>query len=222
MDAVNINEKKWATLLILSKMLNDELVEEDVFHVPVLNETRKISTDITLDGVLYEIENELFRKLLFELHFEKLISLPILTKNGYSYIFKDRGKISQRIMEFNSMGITLDKLKDYCKKNKEGDGLFFNSDLGMITFRGKNIKISKFTKQYYFLKAIFDSKDEAYKDWQFSEIAENMDRADDYNWKDLYNISDAICKKIAVETGVKDVFITTTQSIQINPRYIQP
>jgi hypothetical protein len=82
------------------------------------------------------------------------------------------------------------------------------------------IKIQKFSKQYYMLEIIFKNKENAGKDWQFSEIAELIDNEADFDWKKLYNIADAIKKHIAIETGIKDFFMLTTQSVRINPQYL--
>jgi len=40
------------------------------------------------------------------------------------------------------------------------------------------------------------------------------------SWKKLYNVADAIKKKVATETGIKDFLLTTTQSAQINKKYL--
>ncbi len=70
------------------------------------------------------------------------------------------------------------------------------------------------------LEIIFKNKENAGKDWQFSEIAELIDNEADFDWKKLYNIADAIKKHIAIETGIKDFFMLTTQSVRINPQYL--
>ena len=82
----------------------------------------------------------------------------------------------------------------------------------------KNVKIQKFSDQYHLLRILF--KDEL-KDWQFSEIAELIDSEKAFKWKNLYNSANEIKKKIAIETGIKDFFITTTQSIKINEKYLK-
>lgn len=87
-----------------------------------------------------------------------------------------------------------------------------------VRYHGLVCEIGKFSKQRDLLRIVFEEPD---KDWQFSEIAEKIDPADDYNWKRLYNTAQAINTKIAVDLSIKDFFDTTTQSVKINPKYLK-
>ena len=58
------------------------------------------------------------------------------------------------------------------------------------------------------------------REWFFSEIGEKMDQYKDYKDKDFHNYVSAIKKRIAVETGIKDFFETTNQSLKINNKYL--
>jgi len=101
------------------------------------------------------------------------------------------------------------------ENNKENYNVSFDEEKSILTIQNKPIKIRKFSNQYYLLKAIFQDEE---NDWQFSELLEKIGEFEDYNWKKLYDVANAIKKNIAAETGIKDFFITTTQSIKINKR----
>ncbi len=96
----------------------------------------------------------------------------------------------------------------------------FDQENGILHVGASEIKIQKFSRQYGLLRVIFHDDDATQNDWQFSEISELMDAEARFDWKKLYNIADAIRKNIAVETGIKDFFILTTQSLKINPLYL--
>ena len=121
MNVVEVNEKQWATLLILSAMLNYEISEENAFmpFVLIRGETRKIRKNIEVGDISYEIESGLFDKIVFEFSYEGIINTPMLTHKGYSYSIKDRAKVGQRIVELNSVGITLDKIRDHYRINDD-------------------------------------------------------------------------------------------------------
>jgi PAS domain S-box-containing protein len=97
----------------------------------------------------------------------------------------------------------------------------FEEERGVLLVGNAEVKFQKFSKQYYLLQIIFKEKDCKNKDWQFSEISEIMDIESKFDWKKLYNVADAIRKNIAIETGIKDFFIRTTQSLKINPSYLK-
>lgn len=99
--------------------------------------------------------------------------------------------------------------------------LIFDEDRAFLKIYNSIIKFSKFSDQYDVLRIIFKNNETKNKDWQLSEIAELMDWVKDFRWKRLYNTIDAMKKKIAIETGIKDFFITTTQSVKINDKYLK-
>lgn len=84
----------------------------------------------------------------------------------------------------------------------------------VLVVKGIECPVRKFSRQYEFLKVI---SSEPQKDWQFSEIGEKLDFAEKDEWKKLHNVALALKGKIAVNSGQKDFFITTTQSVKINP-----
>lgn len=143
-----------------------------------------------------------------------------------SFVVKDIEKIREEISHLNSLGVSLETLKNGLIKTDNGIGkdehsaMSFDLDTGTLTVQNKPVKIRKFSKQYSFLKVIFENEEGLQKDWQFSEIAECMDSINDNEWKKLYDMASAISRSVAMETGIRDIFITTTQSIKINSKYI--
>ena len=96
----------------------------------------------------------------------------------------------------------------------------FDSVLGILWIDGKPIKFSTKTNPYRCLGIIFSDQDTT-REWFFNEIAEEMDEADPKPDKLIHNyFNNTIKAKIASETGIKDFFITTNQSVKINPDYI--
>lgn len=97
----------------------------------------------------------------------------------------------------------------------------FDNEKSVLYIGTKEVKIQKFSKQYYLLQIVFKDAECAAKDWQLSEISEFMDMEAKFEWKRLYNIADAIRKNVAIETGIRDFFMLTTQSVKINPKYLK-
>ncbi|MDD3434544.1 MAG: hypothetical protein PHD96_01305 [Candidatus Pacebacteria bacterium] len=98
---------------------------------------------------------------------------------------------------------------------------FFDKEKGLLKINDLPVKTQKFSNQYYLLEMIFRNDENINKDWQFSELAELTECFEEFNDKKLYNIANAIKHKITEETGIKDFFITTNQSIKINPKYLK-
>jgi len=150
-----------------------------------------------------------------------------------SYLEKNKEKFSSstdgRIKEFQR-----DKYQNYAsrihnhivKELSRKDALSvnkkicvaFDNDKSILSIKDTPVKIRKFSNQYHLLKTIFQDEK---NDWQFSELLEKIGEFEDYNWKKLYDVANAIKKNIAAETGIKDFFITTTQSIKINEKYLK-
>ena len=124
-------------------------------------------------------------------------------------------EISQEFIDFVKNEIE----KEFDDENEESpqktETLVFklNEEPPKIIVRGAVCSIRKYTRQYDFLNVI---SSDPKKDWQFSEIGEKLDFAKKDEWKKLHNVALALKAKIAV-SGQKDFFITTTQSVKINP-----
>jgi hypothetical protein len=106
---------------------------------------------------------------------------------------------------------------------KDNHEILLDESRGILIIGEHKIKIQKFSNQYYVLKVMLKDEENKNKDWQFSEIAEKMAGSIDISqpWKQLYHVASALKTKIAIETQIKDFFITTTQSIKINKRYLK-
>jgi len=111
-------------------------------------------------------------------------------------------------------------IKELSKKNvitqPSKSGVSFDSERSILIVNGKEIKFRKFTEQYHSLRIMFSNKNDLPKEWFFSEIGERMDAEKDYTDKQFHNYFAAIKRRVAVEAGIKDLFITTTQSVKIN------
>ncbi len=83
------------------------------------------------------------------------------------------------------------------------------------------LRVRKHTEQYHALRIIFENEDEIPKEWFFSEIGERIDKSKGYTDKQVHNYISAIKRRIAAEIGIKDFFMTTSQSVRINDRYFR-
>jgi|GEM_PF-2500410 len=101
-------------------------------------------------------------------------------------------------------------------EEKHENGLDFDLVRSVLYINEHKIKVKKFSDQYHLLRILFEDKNELKKDWFFSEISEKYEGGDELPDKKFYNAIYQLNQKIAIETGVKDFFITTVQSFQIN------
>lgn len=97
--------------------------------------------------------------------------------------------------------------------------LYFDDEKSRLFVRGTEIKIRKFSDQYYALRIIFADQKEIGQEWFFSEMAEKYDSEADLDDKKFYNAVYQISQK-ARAGGFPDFFITTRQSAKINPKYL--
>lgn len=96
----------------------------------------------------------------------------------------------------------------------------FNSKESILSFKGKEIEISKSknTNPHYLLETLFKDKEKA---WSYDEVAE--DWSQDYgrdSWTQYYNAGYSVNEKIEKKTGIKDFLILTNKSVTINKRYL--
>jgi len=99
------------------------------------------------------------------------------------------------------------------------DGLYFDADKSRLYITGKEVKITKFKDEYHTLRVIFENPDEVSKEWFFSEINEKLDKYARSDDKKYYNAIYQTKNKLK-SLGLNDVFITTRQSVKINPKYL--
>ncbi len=158
----------------------------------------------------FEHSNDKQKKDLWTKRRAELNQLAEQFENEY----KNFLKIAKKELENKlSLAGTIERTPSSFKETK------FDFGISILYIGDQKIKITKHTRQYEVLRIIFKDRE---KDWQFSEIEEEIDReSKSYNWKNLYNIVYQIDKNVALATGIKDFFITTTQSVKINPKYIK-
>ena len=105
-------------------------------------------------------------------------------------------------------------------QTKPQKGSEFNPDKSVLHINEYIVEIQKFSDQYHLLRIIFEDPKELLKEWFFSEIAEKYDEAKKFPAKKFYNAAYQLNRNIAAETGIKDFFITNTQSFKVDSKYI--
>lgn len=121
------------------------------------------------------------------------------------------------------LNFTIQKIQSVKERRNESSkngAVFFDADKALLCVQGKEVKFRKFTEQYHSLKIIFEKPEEILNEWMFSLIAESIDAQKEYTDKSFHNYFSGIKRKVATETGIKDLFITTTQSVKINSDYL--
>ena len=98
--------------------------------------------------------------------------------------------------------------------------LYFDEAKSILQIGDNAVKLRKGSDQFHLLRIIFENKEELPKEWFYSEIAEKYDMGATFDDKKFYNASYQISQKIARDTPFRDVLITTSQSVQINPKYL--
>jgi hypothetical protein len=125
--------------------------------------------------------------------------------------------ITQDLIDYVNNDVKPYLVEEEEKKESIGGPLGFNPEDSYVRVDYKKCQIRKLSKQYHFLRVVFS---DVKKDWQFSEISEELDHAQDYNWKRLHSVALALNTKIELDTRKKNFFLTTTQSVRINQLYI--
>lgn len=123
-------------------------------------------------------------------------------------------EISQKLIDFVAKEVEPEFEEEPVKKSLPVLEFQLEEEPPALLVKGVKCPVRKFSRQYEFLKVISSNPQ---KDWQFSEIGEKLDFAEKDEWKKLHNVALALKGKIAVNSGQKDFFITTTQSVKINP-----
>jgi hypothetical protein len=103
----------------------------------------------------------------------------------------------------------------------ENKSVSFDEESGILYVNKNPVKFRKFTEQYHCLRIIFQNKDDIGQEYFFSAIGHEMDFDKGYTNKQFHNYFRAIKTKISSEAGIKDLFITTTQSVKINKDYLK-
>ncbi len=96
----------------------------------------------------------------------------------------------------------------------------FSLATGDMELNGNVINFGKNANYFPLLRILFADEASKRKDWQLSELAEKFDLATPPKDKNLYNYFYQMGQKIAIEAGIKDFFLTTLHTVQINPKYL--
>jgi hypothetical protein len=144
-------------------------------------------------------------------------SIPASKEHDLQYLDED-------IYKGHAARVHAHLLKELAMKKEEhpleNKGVSFNPARGILCVMGKEIKFRKFNEQYHTLGLIFSDPKDLRKEWFFSELAEKIDTVKEYDDKKFHNYLSAIKRRVSSETSIKDLFITTTQSVKINPDYL--
>ena len=194
-------------------------------------------------------ESKLLENKILVSDFKKIIGLlrlymyAVIPRNKEWFSHKEIEEIGEKIIFILPIGGWCNVTQDECfkypyeqnfinfnkaieeimhpKENLKNDNhhIIFNKNTGVLKISNKSLKFRKFTNQYYLLEIILKDKESRDKDWQFSEISEDVEYPlENYDDKKLYNVANAIKHKIAEKIGIEDFFITTIHSIKINKK----
>lgn len=144
------------------------------------------------------------------------IRLNAIALGDFNIIQSSQTELFSSAKRFHSYLVDKLELRE-TSDNNEID-IEFDESKGKLRLNDKEIKFTKFSKQYNVLREMFRDEKETYKDWQLEEISDKMGE-ELFEWKKLYDVVGEIQRKIAAKTGKEDFFITTTQSVKINPKY---
>lgn len=98
----------------------------------------------------------------------------------------------------------------------------FDTDNCEIIFANKRIEIPKNTNQAELVKSLFSEKDNLGREWDWSEMLEDWgyQTYGKEDWRKVYMAAREVNKKVAIETGVKDLLSVTKLTVGINSNYL--
>jgi hypothetical protein len=101
------------------------------------------------------------------------------------------------------------------------DSPHFDASSGILWINGAPVKFGTKSNAYHCLRAFFSGPN-LNEERFFSEISEAIDETNPRPDKLIHNyFNNTIKSKIALETGIKDFFLTDNQSVKINEDYIK-
>jgi hypothetical protein len=113
------------------------------------------------------------------------------------------------------------KEETVAKPEKLETDLSFSEERGELSIEGKTASFRKDTDPYQVLKIIFSDPTEVGKEWFYSEIGELFDPLASFPDKKFANAIYRANQKIAIDTGIRDFFISTKQVVSINQKYLK-
>jgi hypothetical protein len=89
-----------------------------------------------------------------------------------------------------------------------------------LSFKGKEIFIPG-GDQDDLCQVLFKNKTALKREWSWDEITEKWGGdPNDNNWRKVYNAGREINKKVAIETGIKDLLDVNKKTIRVNPKFL--
>lgn len=212
----------------LKKFADDKLINE----LPTYQEKRPYFAQqiesfyryINRQSLIGNVVNIPFT-ILAQKDFEAVKILKFLQENGAIKMrWSDEGSWK---VEFTKVPITPNSLISHDNHNpaEKPEGslkkiLSFDTAKSVLMVGQTAVKIRPNTDQFHFLRIIFANPIELAREWFYSEIAEEFDAEAKFDDKKFYNALYQVEQKLARDARVNDVFITTTQSFTINPKYL--
>lgn len=99
----------------------------------------------------------------------------------------------------------------------------YNKTSHKIIFKGQEIVMPSDSNQDSLCRVIFKDKDSLRKEWNWDEMLEEWGGSYDGKeaWRKVYNAAREINKKVAIETGVKDLLIVKKLTTALDPNYLK-
>lgn len=98
----------------------------------------------------------------------------------------------------------------------------YDINTGVITFLGKQIEIPLNTKLEIVCRIVLKNLNTMKRKWSWDEIVDTYrSNPDDYKPRQIYNAVRSINDKVAVETQVRDFFLSKPYTtVQLNPKFL--
>ncbi len=98
----------------------------------------------------------------------------------------------------------------------------YDINTGVITFLGKQIEIPLNTKLEIVCRIVLKNLNTMKRKWSWDEIVDTYrSNPDDYKPRQIYNAVRSVNDKIAVETQVRDFFLSKPYTtVQLNPKFL--
>ncbi len=105
--------------------------------------------------------------------------------------------------------------------NPTDESVHFDASTSKLHIAEHSVSFRKFTEQYHVLRTLFSNTNTLNQEHFFDEIGDEVDASKGYTNKQMHNYLTAIKNRVAADTSIKDLFITTNQSVTINPKYLK-
>jgi hypothetical protein len=115
------------------------------------------------------------------------------------------------------LDVSFDTIRFDAMKMPKVKAIEFDEKSSELHVREKIIKIAKHKSEWNLLRVLCRDQDSLEKDWQFSELREEIDSQK--KDKDFYNYANQLKMRLRSE-GIKDFLFTTSHSLQVNTAYI--